>query len=507
MTASAGKKFVLLINSAPFSREYFAKFGQSLSKIGAGVSYVLESHLSDVMSGDDKTLPDSHYFTDFCKAWKESGAAVPASPGLKWDSLLSDFDRFLTYGLVPPLTKSGSMSYADVLALLEAFFDKTFDEIEPDAVVYEPISNSFAIAAYRAAVRRGIPFFAVQMARIPGGYIEVSPTGALRDHVALGELLADIRRDGVPPESRKIAEDYIASIDRQIPDYMQKGGDGAALMATSLIGRYANREKFDRIVRSLRYRRTHREDMALAYQAGDPLLISWALFRRQLKRKLRFRSVTSLFKHEVQAERYFLYPLHFHPEASTSILASDYIDELSVIKAIAFRLPSDVKLVVKEHPSATALQPLSFYRELAAMPNVELVAPGLNAKLLARKAIGVICLTSTLGFEAALLNKPVISMGDVLYGYFPNVRMIEHYGDLNAALDWAMAYTPLDPERIVEAMAAYVEYIEPGSFSFKGSLDDPAAIDQVARVLVGKLAQDPGGADRIPAPSGDPLHA
>lgn len=144
--------------------------------------------------------------------------------------------------------------------------------------------------------------------------------------------------------------------------------------------------------------------------------------------------------------------------------------------------------MVKEHPSATALQPLSFYRELAAMPNVELVAPELNAKVLARKAIGVICLTSTLGFEAALLNKPVIAMGDVLYGYFPNVRMIDHYGELNDALDWAMAYRPLDPGRIVEAMAAYVAYIDRGSFSFKGSLQDPTAIDQVASVLLDKLS-------------------
>lgn len=507
MTASTGKKFVLLINSAPFSREYFTEFGRSLAKIGAQANYVLESHLSDVMGGGDETLPDSYYFTDFCQAWKQSGATLPHSTGLTWHSLLSDFDRFLTYRLVPPLTKSGSMTYAEVLKLLDAFFEKVFDEIEPDAVVYEPISNSFALAAYRAAVRRGIPFFSVQMARIPGGYIEVSPTGALRDHEALGALLAGIRRNGVPPESRKIAEDYIESIDRKVPDYMLKGGDGAALMATGLFARYANREKFDRIVRSLRYRRKHRADMALAYQAGDPLVISWALFRRQLQRKLRFRAVTRLFRREVQSERYFLYPLHFHPEASTSILASDYIDELSVIKAIAFRLPVDVKLVVKEHPSATALQPLSFYRELAALPNVELVAPELNAKLLARKAIGVICLTSTLGFEAALLNKPVISMGDVLYGYFPNVRMIEDYGDLTAALDWAMAYMPLDPERIVEAMAAYVEYIDPGSFSFKGSLQDPAAIDQVASVLLGRLSNGAGERRDGGPPADRAIHA
>lgn len=493
MAASTQKKFILLINSAPFSREYFSELGRSLDKAGAAVSYVLDSHVTDVMSGQGPSLPHSHYFTDFCQAWKQSGAPLPAASDLSWSSLLSDFDRFLTYGLTPPLKKSGALDHDALLVLLEAFFEKVFDEVRPDALVYEPISNSFAIAAWRAAQRRGIPFFSVQPGRIPGRYIEVSPTGALRDHVALGGLLADVRRDGVSAETRKIAEDYIASIDNQIPDYMKKGGDGASLMASSLVSKYANREKLDRFRRALRYRSSHREDMALAYQVGDPLRVSWAMFLRQVKRRLRFRSVTRMFQAGVRGEKYFLYPLHFHPEASTSVLAPDYIDEMSVIRAIAFRLPVGVKLVVKEHPSATALQPRSFYRDLAALPNVELVAPELNAKLLARKAIGVICITSTLGFEAALLNKPVIALGDVIYGYFPNVRMIEHFGELNAALDWAMAYQPLDPERIIEAMAAYVEYLDEGSFSFKGSLKDQAAIDQVAAVLLGKLVEPVGG--------------
>lgn len=484
---TARKTFVLLINSAPFSREYFAKLGQSLARMGVNVTYALESHLSDVMSGENAPLPDSHYFTDYCREWKASGASLRPPADLTWGPLLSDFDRFVTYRIAPPLMQSGTMSYADALTLLEGFFDRMFDEVEPDGVVYEPISNSFAIAAYRAALRRGIPFFSVQGARMPGGYIEVSPTGALRDHELLGTLLSEVKAQGVKPESRRIVEDYIATIDHQIPEYMLKGGDGAVLMNTGLLARYANREKVDRIVRAWRYRRTHREDMALAYQVGDPLRVSWALFCRQVKRKLRFRAVTRLFRKQVETTRYFLYPLHFHPEASTSILASDYLDELSVIRAIAFRLPVDVKLVVKEHPSAAALQPLSFYREIAALPNVELVAPELNAKLLARKAIGVVTLTSTLGFEAALLNKPVICLGDVLFGYFPNVRMIANYPELGEALAWAMAYEPLDPERIVEALAAYLEYVDPGSFSFKGSLSDPAAIDQVARVLAGKV--------------------
>jgi len=100
----------------------------------------------------------------------------------------------------------------------------------------------------------------------------------------------------------------------------------------------------------------------------------------------------------------------------------------------------------------------------------------------------VICVTSTLGFEAAALNKPVICLGDVLYGYFPNVRMIGHFGDLNAALDWAMDYRPIDPSDIADAMAAYVEFTDPGKFSFRESLGQADELDNIAAILAGRLA-------------------
>lgn len=481
--------FLVIVNSAAYSREYFTRLGTFLRQRGARVAYVLDSHLSDVMSGEDRPIEGALYFSDYCRARR----AAPVDPGTglmpTWDILFSDFDRFVTFGMTPPLRQGGdALQYDEAVLRLHAFFVEVFDTVRPDAVVYEQVSNSFAMTAYREAERRGLPFFSLAPARIPG-HIEISPTGALRDYVTVGRMADRVRRDGGLPEARKIAEHYIAAIDEQIPDYMRAGGDGAALMATSITAKYFSRTVFSRLRRLLNYRRIHRDDMALAYQFGDPLVASWALFRRAVKRRLRFRSVARLFQHEVKAPTYFLYPLHFHPEASTSVLAPDFIDELSVIRAIAFRLPVNVKLVVKEHPSATALQPLPFYRALDALPNVELVKPGLNAKELARRSLGVICITSTLGFEAAVLNKPVICFGDVLFGYFPNVRMIDSYAALNDALAWAMDYQPAPTADIVAAMTAYVEYVDKGSFSFKGSLADDSAIDHIAGLLMTKIAQ------------------
>lgn len=488
MPDTVPQTFLVIVNSAAYSREYFTHLGASLRQRGARVVYVLDSHLSDVMSGEDRPIPDAWYFSDYCRDRRADPVALPAGAAPTWDILFSDFDRFVTFGMTPPLAQGGNvLDYDEAVLRLHSFFTELFDTVRPNAVVYEQVSNSFAMTAYREAERRGLPFYSLAPARIPG-HIEISPTGALRDHVTVGALADQVRRTGGSAEAREIAENYIAAIDEQVPDYMRAGGDGAVLMATSITGKYLNRTVFSRLRRLLRYRRTHRADMALAYQFGDPFQASWALFKRAVKRRLRFRSVARLFQHEVKAPEYFLYPLHFHPEASTSVLAPDFVDELSVIQAIAFRLPVNVKLVVKEHPSATALQPLSFYRALDALPNVELVAPELNAKELARRSLGVLCITSTLGFEAAVLNKPVICFGDVLFGYFPNVRMVDSYTALGEALDWAMHYRPVDQAEIVTAMTAYVEYADAGSFSFKGSLAQPAAIEHVAELLTTKLA-------------------
>ncbi|RYG80792.1 MAG: hypothetical protein EON59_14945, partial [Alphaproteobacteria bacterium] len=348
----------------------------------------------------------------------------------------------------------------------------------------------FALAANAVARKRGIPFFSLAPGRI-SGRVEISPTGALRDHVTVAKIWERVKREGASAEAVELADNYISTVEDQVPDYMRAGGDGEVLARIGLWRKYANLGKFGHVWRGLNYTRRQGADMKLSYMHGDPLKLSWAYFRRSWHRRLRAARVARLYRDAPRDGAYFLYPLHFHPEASTSVLAPDFIDEMSVIKAIAFRLPAHIRLAVKEHPSAVALQSLEFYRHLDALPNVDLIGPGANAKRLARDSAGVICVTSTLGFEAAALNKPVVCLGDVLYGYFPNVRMIEHYGQLRGAIDWAIGYQPIDPEEIASAMSAYVEFTDPGTFSFSGSIGDEAALANIALIITGRLT-DPG---------------
>lgn len=471
-----------LVNAAAYARPYFEHLAPHLKKMGYRVVFALDSHLTDVVYADNRELQDAWYFTDFVRNHPDSEWENANAGDLQWTPLFSDFDRFLTMEIEPPLRKDGPLKYEHIPAALRAFFNKIFETEAPAAVLYEPVSNSFAMAAHERAQAFGVPFLSLSPSRIPGR-IEVSVTGALRDHETIGMLYRASRQGAVSNESRNMAREYIASIDAKIPDYMKTNG----LDRTSLTKKYLNHAKIAHFLRGWRYRRLHPEDCALAYQHGDPVKLSLAYFRRSLKRRLRISSVLKHYVRNLPSENFLLYPLHFHPEASTSVWAADHVEELSNIQAISFRLPTNVKLYVKEHPSAVALQPVSFYKKLSALPNVRLLAPELPTKELVRKSLGVVCLTSTAGFEAAVLNKPVIVFGTVFYSYFPNVTKINGYSDLTKALDWALHYRRVAPEELVEATAAYIEYGSPGRFDFRTTCGDATALETVAKLIRQRL--------------------
>lgn len=475
-----------LINSAAYSRPYFEKLGEKLRKRGFQIVFALDSHLTDVLYADDKILEKGWYFTDFIRDHLDCNNVLEdnlSESNHSWRSLFSDFDRYLTMEIPPPLRPGGPLAYQDVPGFLERFFHHIFEQVLPDAVLYEPVSNSFAFAAYVQARRARIPFCSISPSRIPGR-IEVSMTGALEDHSTIEALYRKARMNSISEQSFDIAHTYIASIDGQVPDYMKTNG----LDRISLIDKYANISKINHFLKGWRYSHQYALDCELAYQHGNPVVLSFAYFRRAVKRRLRYKRVQSLFSRSPITQPFLLYPLHFHPEASTSVLAADFTDELSVIKAIAFRLPIGMRLCVKEHPSATALQPVSFYEQLAALPNVELLGPDVHTKELIRRSIGVVCLTSTVGFEAAVLNKPVVVLGNVFYSYFPNVRSICEYSALSAAIAWVSDYIPVPAAEVIAATAAYVEFGAPGSFDFRESLGNNAALDAMADLVARRLS-------------------
>jgi hypothetical protein len=66
-------------------------------------------------------------------------------------------------------------------------------------------------------------------------------------------------------------------------------------------------------------------------------------------------------------------------------------------------------------------RPANFYRNLKALYNVVVVDPGVSTFDLSRKATATISVTGTAGWEAYLLGRPVVVLGNVFYDFLPGV--------------------------------------------------------------------------------------
>ena len=131
-------------------------------------------------------------------------------------------------------------------------------------------------------------------------------------------------------------------------------------------------------------------------------------------------------------EKYVYYPMHYIPESSTYIKAPMYMNEISLIEAISKSLPISWKLYVKEHQSMIGMRPLDFYKKVKKLQNVKIVKSNYykDPKPWIEKSKCVVTITGTTGFEAAMLNKPVIVLGVVFYSVLSGVKFAKSLNDL-----------------------------------------------------------------------------
>ena len=116
-----------------------------------------------------------------------------------------------------------------------------------------------------------------------------------------------------------------------------------------------------------------------------------------------------------EKDKYFIFPLHMQPEASTLILSPFYVNQKECIINISKLLPINTYLYVKEHKSALGQHNLKFYNELKKHPNIKLISYKESMFHLIKDSIGAINLSSTVGLESLMIKKPTILLGNVFY--------------------------------------------------------------------------------------------
>lgn len=463
---------LLLSNGAPNYHHFFNSLALLFQEDGAKVVVAVDSKLSRETNGLDALGFDIYEFPPYFAAHQINPDLLKKYADFNLNAaLLSDFERAEVYGI----WGAKDHDYFERLkSALLSYFEEIFQRHAIDAVLYENVSNTLAHFALFVAQKHGARYCGVGGSRLPGRFsITDDP---LKDDgpATMFKAIRSGERE-VTPEVRAWCEDYLSNIETIVPDYMKING----LDNTSLISKYA---KADKIKRALTVLRHAGDDSYHAFQIGNPLRTYLNLFWRSVKRKFKLKLIRNRYDQAVEGESFLLYPMHFHPESSTSILAGTYLDEYEVIRNIAFNLPQGMKLYVKDHISAWGYPSLAFYNKVRKLPNVRLLHPNAPTKLLIKQSRAVITLTSTVGYEAVLLGKKVFMFGKVFYGFHKDVVPVVNPAALFDLLKQELAKEVVyDKQYNVDFVCAYYAATRPEALNLM--LKDEAAEQMAMKVM------------------------
>lgn len=147
------------------------------------------------------------------------------------------------------------------------------------------------------------------------------------------------------------------------------------------------------------------------------------------RRKNNLLRELNLKSDQLSLDKKFVYfGLHFEPERTTNPDGGVFHDQILAIIALRKILPSEVEIIVKEHPSqfymfekgARGRSPL-FYDLLKNIKGVQLAHYEEDSYNLIRESVFVATITGTLALEAAVLGKKGLIFGNSWFTDTPNV--------------------------------------------------------------------------------------
>ena len=251
---------------------------------------------------------------------------------------------------------------------------------------------------------------------------------------------------GIDPYFRRIYEEKLKCSDEELKesiDYIKDFREKSDIMNPEFAGSVTAQYERDSIIWILRVMRgkwnyfwnqditagnlKFKKKSRMLYAPSKPYLKHyWDTMMR--KRKFLVPN-NGYFEPPVEGENYVYMPLHLIPESSVFVKASFYVDELNLIEQVSKSLPLGWKLYVKEHQAMLGERDPEFYRKAGEIANVRVVRVNYykDPKPWIVKAKGVVTITGTAAYEAALLGKRSIVFGNVPYSLIEGITVLHSF--------------------------------------------------------------------------------
>jgi capsular polysaccharide biosynthesis protein len=313
--------------------------------------------------------------------------------------------------------------------------ERVFDDVRPDAVVPEVGNETIRVASHLIGLRRGIPVLFLLYTIFPR---------PLRLYVdTLHAPIVD------PEEVRALSTDEQAEVE-------------------------AFRRSFTTAAKPIReYRRMPIELRRVGVFAGhlrrslsedrdNDYLRPWRLLRTNIAEWLRAKAAKPFYD-RLDATRPFVYfPLHVTDDYKITRIIPHCVDQVSLAEQVADALPVGYDVVLKEHPMSVGRNSLRLLRRLRRRPNVRLVPPRTSSHELIRRSEAVAVISSTVGLEALLYDKPVLTLGRPFYAGYGVTLDVDSFAELREKVPEVLRFQP-DPERIRRFLHAAMRACYPGT--------------------------------------------
>jgi len=418
-------KWFFLINNASFLMEFFGKLAKEAIDQGDECVGIINSKFAEYEKKN--FFPSEMKFIskiDWCTENYQRDKI--RFNGLSWRKVSFIFDRFERLNF----TYNNSV---EMVSQLYQFFEFLFKTEKPSIIISEPVSGLFnGIADYFCALNR-VPYFGFSGSRFQNRIDAYDSEETYSEYI---KTFAKLNNNNISSKEKKFAKNFIHKFvsHKELPSYM--GVEKNDFSQFKIFKRYARRIK-ELGHYYFKYFLNRKYFKEFDYESENIFKNAFYVLFETEKHKFRILAQKNIFNFLSDLKdnkQFFLFPLHFQPESSTSVLANYLCDQLNTIKNIAFTLPFPYKLYVKEHPMSIGCRSKSFYEQLKKIPNVVLISPKENTADLIEKSSGVITLTGTIGIEAILVGKPVYVLGKIFYTYHPLCRKIENFDDLKNKL-------------------------------------------------------------------------
>lgn len=351
-------------------------------------------------------------------------------------------------------------------AEIEAFLD----EQAVDALLVWNGSNKLLSLAIHAARQRGIPVIHVEHGYFPGS-LQIDLEG-----VNQASSLTRLVRGGLarrPPHP--LLDEQLDAIIAAV-----RGDAPSRIVRTAIPARFLQSWQARRL-NALFYR-------LRPYGLGQPLLPG--------------------YQDPPLPDDFVFYPLQVRKDSQlllhSPIFGNDHAAAIAALSTTLAAMNPPRRLVVKFHPQETRLAQIGNDALIRQFPDVTFVCR-IPATELIRKSRYVVTVNSSVGFEALLLDKPLVTLGDSFYAVPWLAEVVNRRDQLGAALRAADRL----PDRS-EARRALLRYCMADFFSFGSYFDHRAdsyaAVAARIRALLQPLAES-GPIRHRPSAPAQPLPA